>query len=128
MTTEIQTVAEIFTDARFMHSEALARLGAGDIRDAAEKAWCATRRATEALVLAQTNQHHTNTSLITRELRVLGLNSAAVRSLQDRYAATARFLHGDCFYVGLCGPIDDTERRIRETAGYIAEAEGLAGA
>ena len=42
-------VQEIFDDARLMHSEALERLAAGDIRDAAEKAWCATKRATDAL-------------------------------------------------------------------------------
>ena len=37
-------VVEIFTDARTVHSEALERLREGDIRDAAEKAWCATKR------------------------------------------------------------------------------------
>ena len=25
-------------------------------------------------------------------------------------------LHGDCFYLSLCEPLDDTERRIREPA------------
>ena len=39
-------------DARAMHDSALEQLAAGDIRDAAEKAWCATKRATEALLLA----------------------------------------------------------------------------
>ena len=29
---------------------------------------------------------------------------------------------------GLCEPIDDTERRIRQTADYIDDAERLAGA
>ena len=42
-------VQEIFDDAKAMHSEALERLAAGDIRDAAEKAWCSTKRATDAL-------------------------------------------------------------------------------
>ena len=35
-------------------------------------------------------------------------------------------LHGDCFYAGLCDPIDETERRIRETTAYIDDAESLA--
>ena len=38
------SVQEMFDDAKGMHSEALERLAAGDIRDAAEKAWCATKR------------------------------------------------------------------------------------
>ena len=57
MTTALDTttrVAELLADAREVHSQALERLAAGDIRDAAEKAWCATQRATDALVLART--------------------------------------------------------------------------
>ena len=42
-------VDEIFTDARSMQAAAVERLEAGDIRDAAEKAWCAAKRATDAL-------------------------------------------------------------------------------
>ena len=37
-------VYRIFADARQVHAEALERLEQGDIRDAAEKAWCATLR------------------------------------------------------------------------------------
>ena len=36
------------------------------------------------------------------------------------------FLHGKCFYLGQCDSVEHTERRIRETASYIAEAEYLA--
>ena len=35
-------------------------------------------------------------------------------------------MHGNCFYMGLCQPISETERRIRETAAYIDDAESLA--
>ncbi len=35
-------------------------------------------------------------------------------------------LHGNCFYLGLCDPVDTAERRIRETADYISDAEALA--
>ena len=38
--------------------------------------------------------------------------------LVRRYHSRQVVLHGECFYNGLCDPIDDTERRIRETAGY----------
>ena len=54
-TTSIQEqIDELFADARRMHSQAVERLEQGDIRDAAEKAWCATKRATDALLLART--------------------------------------------------------------------------
>ena len=42
-------VPAIFADARAVHADALRMLESGDIRDAAEKAWCATKRATDAL-------------------------------------------------------------------------------
>ena len=56
MTTTEASPSIIFDDARRMHGAALARMADDDIRDAAEKAWCATLRATEALVLARTGQ------------------------------------------------------------------------
>ena len=37
--------------------------------------------------------------------------------LVRRYYTRQGQLHGECFYNGLCDPLDDTERRIRETAG-----------
>ena len=49
-------VTELFTDAGTMHSEALERLPEGSIRDATEKAWCATKRVTDALILAWTGE------------------------------------------------------------------------
>ena len=51
-----ERVNELFDDARHMQAEAMARLADGDVRDAAEKAWCATKSATEALILARTGQ------------------------------------------------------------------------
>ena len=42
--------------------------------------------------------------------------------------AAGEVLHGDCFYTGLCEPIEDTERLIRETADYIEQARRLAAA
>ena len=47
-------ISAIFADARAVHADALRLLATGDIRDAAEKAWCATKRATDALILART--------------------------------------------------------------------------
>ncbi len=45
-----QASRDTFDDARFMYESALRQLETGDIRDAAEKAWGATKRATDALI------------------------------------------------------------------------------
>ena len=41
-------VKEIFTDARALQADALEMLALGKVRNAAEKAWGATKRATDA--------------------------------------------------------------------------------
>ena len=51
-----EDVRAIFLDAWALQSAAVERLGQGDIRDASEKAWGATKRATDALVLARTGR------------------------------------------------------------------------
>ena len=43
----------LFADGRALYSDALEMLSQGKIRNAAEKAWGATKRATDALVLAR---------------------------------------------------------------------------
>ena len=120
-------VSAIFADARAVHSDALRLLDAGDIRDAAEKAWCATKRATDALILARTGTEPEISSDTTRGMASLATTDQAVRPLRRRYHSRQSELHGACFYLGACEPIDDTERRIRQTADYITDAENLAG-
>lgn len=124
--TLIQTPQEIFADARAVHASALKMLESGDIRDAAEKAWCATKRATEALLLSINDEIPPTTVRVSSGLRGLSRESEAARSLQGRFGETARFLHHDCFYNGHCEPLDSTERLIRETAQFIEDAEALA--
>ncbi len=123
---QIRTPEAIFADAKAMYEAALERLEADDIRDAAEKAWCATRRATDALILVMTDREPERVPETTRELRRLGNNDSGVALLVDCYAAMRDFLHGDCFYFGLCEPMEDTERRIRQTLEYINDAVRLA--
>ena len=120
-------VTEIFADARAVHAEALRQLAAGDIRDAAEKAWCATKRATDALILARTGTEPEISSDTSRGLARLSTEDLVFRPLRRRYHSRQSELHGDCFYLGLCEPQEDVERRIRQTADYIADAENLAG-
>ena len=115
----------IFQDAREVHASALQKLMEGDIRDAAEKAWCATKRSTDALILARTGEEPPTTSLTSRRLDTLARQDASVKPLVGRYYSRITQLHGECFYNGIWEPIE-TERRIRETADYVQDAENLA--
>lgn len=124
-TTTIQDrIRELFADARAVHSQAIERFEAGDVRDAAEKAWCATRRATDAVILARTGEEPFTTAATTNSLDSLARRDAETRRLQGRYYSRIHNLHGQCFYVGFCN--DQIERRIRETSVYIDDAEALA--
>ena len=84
-------------------------LEAGAIRDAAEKAWGATKRATDALILARKGELPETTA---------GTNPA-LETLVGRYFTRISYLHGSCFYNGMCGP--DTDRRILQTSDYIED-------
>ena len=121
-------VLEIFTDARALQADALEMLAQGKVRNAAEKACGATKCATDALVLARTGDEPERTPQTSTELRHLeGLDQDVRQArLVARYYIRQGSLHGDCFYLGLCEPLADTERRIRETADYIDDAERLA--
>ena len=113
-----------FADARQVQSQAIERLEAGDIRDAAEKAWCATKRATDALILANTGEEPPTTAATTDLLDDLCRVTPQAQALQGRYYSRIYHLHGMCFYSGYCN--SQTERRIRETVAYIDDAENLA--
>ena len=117
-------VQELYADARFMQGEALERLAEGDIRDAAEKAWCATKRATDALILSRTGEEPVTTSRTSSQLDNLASRDNSLDPLLGRYWSRIGQLHGACFYDGLCN--DQTERRVRETEIYIDDAERLA--
>ena len=121
-----ERAAALFADARALHAASLARLDAGDIRDAAEKAWCATKRATDGLIVARTGEEPTKSPFTTREINRLASDDPGIDRLTDSYHVVRDSLHGDCFYLGLCEPIDRTELRIRNTIDYVAEAERLA--
>lgn len=108
-----------------MHAQAIERLSHGDVRDAAEKAWCATKRATDALILARTGEEPPTTALTSNGLDALARTDETVRSLVGRYYSRISQLHGACFYNGICN--SETERRIRETGDYIDDAQRLAG-
>ena len=122
-------VRDIFSDARAVHGSALERLDAGDIRDAAEKAWCAAKRATDALVLARAGVEPERTPDTGSGLRRLARADSRVRQLRltGRYFHFQGALHGLCFYMGQCEPEEDGPL-IRDVDRYIRDAEDLAGA
>ena len=119
-------VDELFADARNVHAQAIERLQNGDIRDAAEKAWCTTKRATDALILARTGEEPPTTAATTDHLDNLCRLVQEIQTLQGRYYSRIHNLHGMCFYSGYCN--EQTERRINETAAYIDDAQTLATA
>ena len=119
-------VNELFDDARSLHASALERLEAGDIRDSAEKAWCATKRATDALILARTGGAPSTTSQTSGGIRALGQQGDALASLRSRFSDIAHYLHSDCFYDGHCEPEEFIADLIRSTSDYIRDAEDLA--
>ena len=122
----IDRVGDLFADARTLHDDALEMLAHGKVRNAAEKAWDAAKRATYALVLARTGEEPPTTASTTEGLLALARASDEIENLVGRYFTRISYLHGICFYDGICGP--DTERRIRQTLDYIEDAERMAGA
>ena len=123
-----ERAAALFADARVMHDAALARWDAGDIRDAAEKAWCATKRAADGLIVARTGEEPETATDTTRGLRYLSMDDEDIRRSMNHYYAAREALHGCCFYRASCEIIEDTERLIHETLEYIGEAERHAAA
>ena len=98
-----------------------------DLRDAAEKAWCATKRATDALILARTGVEPEQSPDTSRGLVRLARVDGAINPLIGRYYSRQGHLHGTCFYLGECEPVNEVERRIRETVDYVDDAARLAG-
>ena len=127
MTTVEADAVRVFADARRMHESALRQMAAGDIRDAAEKAWCAAKRATDGLILARTGEEPRRSTDTGSGLRALERVQPEAGSLRARYYERQGALHGECFYIGLCEPVGGIERLIRETADYIDDARRLAG-
>ncbi len=113
-------VDELFTDARQVYEQAIERLEHGDIRDSAEKAWCATKRATDGLILALTGEEPVTTAATSDGLDNLARETPETKSLQGRYYSRLGQLHGACFYDRRCN--QETEHRIMETITYVNDA------
>jgi hypothetical protein len=124
---ETERADAIFADAHVLYADALEELDRGNLPNAAEKAWGATKRATDALLLARTGRESRTSGQTSRGLRALRRQDPTIESLRLRYAVRQSFLHGACFYDGMCEPEEDLIADIRETADYISDAQDLAG-
>ena len=116
----------IFADARSLYDDALEMLEQGRLRNAAEKAWCATKRATDALILARTGEEPRTSGQTMRMLRRLRRQDPSLEPLRLSYGQRQSFLHGACFYDGVLEPEDDIIADVRETVEYIQTAETMA--
>ena len=115
----------LFEDARRMYEAAIERLEAGDIRDAAEKAWCATKRATDALILARTGKEPRTSGQTRRTLGTMAMGDPSMRRLRELYSRQQTYLHGGCFYDGDCEG-EAIPSDIRDTLEYIQNAANAA--
>ena len=117
----------IMSGAWVLYADAIEMLDQGRIRNAADKAWAATKRATDALILEKTGQEPQITTQTTNGIRALGRQSEAAKDLHLRYTVRITELHGSCFYNGHCEPEEYFVELVRDTARYIRDAESLAG-
>ncbi len=125
---ETRQVEVIFGDARGLYDDALEMLEMGRLRNAAEKAWCATKRATDAMILARTGREPRTSGQTMRMLRQLRRQDASLEPMRVSYGLRQSFLHGACFYDGVLDPEDDIIADVRETIEYIRNAEAMAAA
>ena len=116
----------IFADAWGLYQEAVEILELGRQRIAAEVAWGATKRATDALILARTGRLPSGTGRTSGELRALAQEDSAVAALRDRFIEAIRDLHAKCFYLGECAPENAIINLVRQTSDYIQDSTLLA--
>ena len=115
----------LFADARALYADAIEVLDQGKIRNAAEKAWGATKRATDALVLGQEGEEPQSAGPARRALLRLSALDPAFDILQGQYHTRAELLHINCFYDGNCESEQEMADLIRATTLYIDLAQRL---
>jgi uncharacterized protein (UPF0332 family) len=124
----LREVEELLKDAEILYEEALKGLEAGRLRKAAENAWGATARATDALLYARAEFEVVRGLGRTRELYKLALKDKEVEELNitKDYNERILHLHGNCFYKGIeTIPGVDLKKLIIETGNYIEKVRRL---
>ena len=122
-----ERVRFLFADARELYADALEQLELGKPRNAAEKAWGATKRAADALIVARTGQEPGTSRHTRRGLDILRRTDPEFAPLGQTYEENQKFLHGRCFYRGEWDTDAEVITEIQSTADYIQAAERLAG-
>ena len=120
-------VRALFDDALLLQARAEGLLARGDVRDAAEKAWCATRQATNALILVTTGAEPGTSTQTAAGIRRLAHDNPELQPLRVYFSLCAKELHSDCFYDGHCEPVEETAATIRQCAQFIEDARQSAG-
>ena len=128
MATTTDRVSELFADAEVLYGDALDMLYQGKIRNAAEKAWGATKRSTDAMVLARTGQEPQSAGQAQRALLRMSSEGPVFERFQGQYSTRSLLLHINCFYDGNCEPEEEMTALIRDTDSHIQEARNLASA
>jgi len=128
MTTTTDRVTELFADSQSLYGDALEMLDQGKLRNAAEKAWGATKRSTDAMVLARTGHEPQSAGQERRALLRMSNDGPAFDSFQGQYNTRSALLHVNCFYDGNCEPEAEITALIRATDSYIEQARNLASA
>ena len=118
----------LIADAWSLHEDAQEMLSQGRLRNAAEKAWGATKRATDAVILERTGREPGTSGITYRGIRGQRHQSVELESLANRYSQRMQDLHGSVFYDGILDPQEPIVRDIHATADYIRDAERLADA
>ena len=126
MATTTDRVTELFEDAQVLYGDALEMLDQGRLRNAAEKAWGATKRSTDAMVLARTGHEPQSAGQARRALLQLSSTGSAFETFQGQYSTRVLLLHINCFYDGNCEPEPEMTALILATESYIQDARNLA--
>ena len=126
MTTTTDRVSELFADAHSLYADALEMLAQDRLRNAAEKAWGATKRSTDAMVLARTGQEPQSAGQARRALLRMRNDGPEFVSFHGDYSIRSELLHVNCFYDGNCEPEAEMTALIQATDSYIQDAVNLA--
>ncbi len=128
MTTTTDRITELFADAQSLYGDALDMLDLGKLRNAAEKAWGATKRSTDAMVLARTGHEPQSAGQARRALLRMSNDGLEFLRFHGLYSIRSELLHVNCFYDGNCEPEAEMTALIRATDSYIEQARDLASA
>ena len=124
---ETKQVSVIFADARVHYAQALDQLEQGQLQKAAGKAWDATLKATDGLILARTGREPGDDQQTFTEILTLGLADPDLKDMGYCYGILCGTLFEGCVCDGICEPVEVMCVDIQCVLDYIQTAETLAG-